>query len=111
MKLIAGTLITAVLLAVVPNNSVAATKYKYNTYREGWQWIMTEGGYPGSLENQMNIMNEIKILAMINHPFIINFEGFTQDERHLYLGLELVNGGELFTYLRGIGRFPVEQAM
>ena len=58
-----------------------------------------------------HIMNEIKILAMINHPFIINFEGFTQDERHLYLGLELVNGGELFTYLRGIGRFPVEQAM
>ena len=56
-------------------------------------------------------MNEIKILAMINHPFIITFEGFAQDERNLYLGLELVNGGELFTYLRGIGRFPVEQSM
>ncbi len=55
MKLIAGALITAVLLAVVPNNSVAATKYKYNTYRQGYQWVMTEGGYPGSLENQMNI--------------------------------------------------------
>ncbi len=58
-----------------------------------------------------HIMNEIKILAMINHPFIITFEGFAQDERNLYLGLELVNGGELFTYLRGIGRFPVEQSM
>ena len=58
-----------------------------------------------------HIMNEIKILAMISHPFIINFDGFTQDDRSLYLGLELVNGGELFTYLRGIGRFPVEQSM
>jgi serine/threonine protein kinase len=58
-----------------------------------------------------HIMNEIKILAMINHPFIISFEGFTQDDKYLYLGLELVNGGELFTYLRGIGRFEVDQAM
>lgn len=57
-----------------------------------------------------HIMNEIKILAMIQHPFIISFEGFTQDERYLYLSLELINGGELFTYLRGVGRFPVDQA-
>jgi serine/threonine protein kinase len=58
-----------------------------------------------------HIMNEIKILAMIEHPFIIKFEGFTQDEKYLYLGLELVNGGELFTYLRGVGRFGIDQTM
>jgi serine/threonine protein kinase len=57
-----------------------------------------------------HIMNEIKILAMINHPFIITFDGFCQDDKYLYLSLELVNGGELFTYLRGIGRFNVDQA-
>jgi serine/threonine protein kinase len=57
-----------------------------------------------------HIMNEIKILAMINHPFIISFDGFTQDDKYLYLSLELVNGGELFTYLRGIGRFTVDQS-
>lgn len=57
-----------------------------------------------------HIMNEIKILAMINHPFVITFEGFSQDEKYLYLSLELVNGGELFTYLRGIGRFTVDQS-
>lgn len=55
-----------------------------------------------------HIANEIKILSMINHPFVINFEGFAQDDKYLYLALELINGGELFTYLRGIGRFPVE---
>ena len=57
-----------------------------------------------------HISNEIKILSMIDHPFVIKFEGFTQDDRNLYLALELINGGELFTYLRGIGRFPVDQA-
>lgn len=58
-----------------------------------------------------HIMNEIKILGMISHPFIINFEGFTQDEKYVYLSLELVNGGELFTYLRGVGKFSVDQSM
>jgi serine/threonine protein kinase len=57
-----------------------------------------------------HIMNEIKILGSITHPFIITFDGFTQDEKFIYLSLELVNGGELFTYLRGIGKFGVEQA-
>ena len=57
-----------------------------------------------------HISNEIKILSMIEHPFVITFGGFTQDDRNLYLALELINGGELFTYLRGVGRFPVDQA-
>ena len=56
-------------------------------------------------------MNEIKILASIQHPFIITFDGFTQDEKLIYLSLELVNGGELFTYLRGVGKFQIDQAV
>ncbi len=57
-----------------------------------------------------HIANEIKILSMINHPFVTKFDGFTQDEKYLYIALELINGGELFTYLRGVGKFPVDQA-
>lgn len=57
-----------------------------------------------------HIMNEIKILTMVDHPFLIKTDGYTQDERYLYLVLELVNGGELFTYLRSVGKFGVEQA-
>ena len=37
-------------------------------------------------------------------------DGFAQDNRYLYLVLEFVRGGELFTYLRGVGQFPVAQA-
>jgi protein kinase X len=32
-------------------------------------------------------------------------EGFTQDDRHLFIVIEFVRGGELFTYLRGKGKF------
>ena len=58
-----------------------------------------------------HIYNEIKILSMIDHPFLVHTDGFSQDKKYLYLVLELVNGGELFTYLRGVGKFPPEQAM
>jgi len=48
---------------------------------------------------------------MIEHPFIILFDGFAQDDKFIYLSLELINGGELFTYLRGIGKFPINQTI
>ena len=41
---------------------------------------------------------------MCNHPFIVNLTGWTQDDRYLYISLEYIAGGELFTYLRNIGR-------
>ena len=52
-----------------------------------------------------HILNEIKILTMINHPFLVSTDGFSQDKKFLYVVLELVNGGELFTYLRGVGKY------
>ena len=58
-----------------------------------------------------HILNEIKILSMIDHPFLVHTDGFSQDKKFLYVVLELVNGGELFTYLRGVGKFPPEQAV
>ena len=57
-----------------------------------------------------HILNEIKILSLIDHPFLVHTDGFNQDKKYLYVALELVNGGELFTYLRGVGKFPPEQA-
>eukprot|EP01016_Furgasonia_blochmanni_P043885 TRINITY_DN602_c0_g2_i2.p2 TRINITY_DN602_c0_g2~~TRINITY_DN602_c0_g2_i2.p2 ORF type:complete len:247 (-),score=55.18 TRINITY_DN602_c0_g2_i2:436-1176(-) len=37
-------------------------------------------------------------------------DGFCQDERYLYLVLEYVAGGELFTYLRSVGRLESPHA-
>ncbi len=48
--------------------------------------------------------------VQITHPFIVSFEGLAQDSRYLYLVLELINGGELFTYLRNVESFTTDQA-
>ena len=47
-----------------------------------------------------HLLNELKILNLVDHQFCVKFEGFCQDPRFIYIGLELVNGGELFTHLR-----------
>lgn len=57
-----------------------------------------------------HVYNENYVHAQMNHPFIVTHEGLAQDSRYLYLVLELVNGGELFTYLRGVETFATEQA-
>ena len=57
-----------------------------------------------------HVHNETLIHSQIAHPFIVGFDGLCQDSKYLYLVLELINGGELFSYLRSIETFPTEQA-
>ena len=52
-----------------------------------------------------HIKSEVVILKMVSHPFIVNLLGHFQDERKLYMVLEYVHGGELFSHLRREGRF------
>jgi len=49
-------------------------------------------------------------MSNIDHPFIVAMEGFTQDSRYLYLVMEFISGGELFTYLRSVGRLETNHA-
>lgn len=46
-----------------------------------------------------NVMNEKVILSQCSHPFILKLHQTFKDETRLYLLMELVQGGELFTYL------------
>lgn len=92
------------------------------------------------LKQVEHIMSEKRILSMINHPFIVNLYAAHvapplcapdpcvcrgmgcvrgrptyrfctfQDERNLYMLLEYVCGGELFSHLRRAGRFPNDTA-
>lgn len=57
-----------------------------------------------------HVISEFSILRVIQHPFLVNLLGYSQDERYLYFALEYVPGGELFTYLRNIGRLDVNHA-
>lgn len=59
---------------------------------------------------QVEHMNaEKEVLKICNHPNLVNFAGSFQDDRHLYIIMEFVNGGEMFTHLRDAGRFSLEQ--
>ncbi len=57
-----------------------------------------------------HLKNENFILYSLEHPFIVKMEGMTQDKRILYIAMEYVAGGELFTYLRSVGKFSPNQA-
>lgn len=46
--------------------------------------------------------NERSLLASVNHPFLVRMTCTFQDERHLYIILEYISGGELFSLLRKV---------
>ncbi|KAF8661468.1 hypothetical protein AX16_001305 [Volvariella volvacea WC 439] len=50
--------------------------------------------------------NEQRMLEAVHHPFVINLWGTFQDSTNLYMVMDFVPGGELFTLLRRSNRFP-----
>ncbi|CAJ0856425.1 9037_t:CDS:10 [Entrophospora sp. SA101] len=57
------------------------------------------------LKQVEHINSEKLILSQVHHPFIVNLFCTFQDEKNLYMLLEYVIGGELFSHLRRAGRF------
>ncbi|KAL6621807.1 Pkinase-domain-containing protein, partial [Neocallimastix sp. 'constans'] len=51
-------------------------------------------------------INEKRILETLDHPYMVNLIGSFKDNRNLYIVLEYVCGGELFSYLRQCKRLP-----
>lgn len=49
----------------------------------------------------MNVTQEVAILKQLEHPFILQLLGTFQDRDCLYMLLELVPGGEMWTLLHG----------
>jgi len=60
------------------------------------------------LKQVEHVLSERAILNEINHPFIVTMSAAFQDARNLYMTLEYVIGGELFSHLRKAGRFSNE---
>ena len=50
-----------------------------------------------------HIINEKQILEQLGHPFLLSMLGTFQDWVYLYMVMEYVSGGELFSYLRKSG--------
>ena len=45
------------------------------------------------------VIREKNIMASLDHPFVVNLVSTFQDERNLYMLIELVQGGELFSVI------------
>jgi protein kinase A len=52
------------------------------------------------LNQVQHILSEKRILQAINSPFIVNLIYAFKDNAYLYLALEFVSGGEMFSSLR-----------
>ncbi|RKP36751.1 kinase-like protein [Dimargaris cristalligena] len=57
-----------------------------------------------------HVNNERDLLSACSSPFLVTLLGAFQDNINLYMVLEYVVGGELFTYLRKYQRFPPQVA-
>lgn len=57
------------------------------------------------LKQVEHIKSEKQILSSISHPYIVSLYSAFQDATHLYMLMEYVIGGELFSQLRKVGRF------
>lgn len=52
------------------------------------------------LQQIKHTQNEVKILSHLDCKFVVNLIAFFQDESTLYMMLEYIAGGELYSYLR-----------
>nr|XP_032833748.1 cAMP-dependent protein kinase catalytic subunit PRKX-like [Petromyzon marinus] len=57
------------------------------------------------LKQEQHVHNEKDVLLECDHPFIVKLFWTHHDSRFLYVLMEYAPGGELFTYLRNLGRF------
>jgi len=55
-----------------------------------------------------HINNEKRLMAQIDYPFVVNMMGYTKDDRFVYIVMECIGGGELFTHLRRARKFSDE---
>lgn len=59
---------------------------------------------------QEHVLNEMRIMRKINHPYIAKLYLALQDKYYIYFVLELLQGGELFTHLRNRGKLSEQAA-
>jgi cGMP-dependent protein kinase len=62
------------------------------------------------LEQQKHVQSEKALLEDVNHPFVCNLVRTFRNSHSVYMLMEPVMGGELFTHLRKSGKFKPAKA-
>ena len=62
------------------------------------------------LKQVEHIKSEANILSMIEHPFIVNMLAHFQNDNALFMVIEYIQGGELYSHLRREVRFSDEKS-
>ncbi|CAE8603365.1 unnamed protein product [Polarella glacialis] len=57
-----------------------------------------------------HINNEKRLMAQISYSFVVNMMGYAKDDHFVYIIMESINGGELFTHLRRARKFSDGQS-
>ena len=61
------------------------------------------------VEEKVLLRTEIAVLKLVDHPNIIKMEGLYESRSHIYIVMEMLNGGELFERIVGRPRFTEEE--
>ena len=57
-------------------------------------------------KQEEHVINEKRIMSMLDHPLIVGLISFSASKTHLYLLIEFVQGGDFFSLLRHNGCLP-----
>ena len=60
-------------------------------------------------KSEKSINSEREFLSKLNHPFIVNMHYAFQDEKNLYLVMDILNGGDLRYHISRYHKFSEEQ--
>lgn len=63
-----------------------------------------------SMMQTEHVIYEKKVLQSIDFPFLVNYRYHFKDNASLYFVLEFIPGGEMFTNLQSVGKYPEIQA-
>ncbi|XP_065218538.1 cAMP-dependent protein kinase catalytic subunit 1-like [Planococcus citri] len=63
-----------------------------------------------SMMQTEHVIYEKKVLQSIDFPFLVNYRYHFKDNAALYFVLEFIPGGEMFTNLQKVGKYPEPQS-